>query len=195
MKWRHERVAWLASHGRDQWSIPLPRSAVAATVLSGQTWMVWESEEHVATITLTAYTYLDELWKPDRDPEALWHTDDDPADALYAAKMIVPGIRSGKGLGAEMLRWAAGRAYDAGLTWLRLDAWTTNPELHDYYDGWDSSTFAPSRPASQVPASNVRPSRTSTATSRQKNETADHRPCVRRRSTAGRHPVNAESPR
>jgi GNAT superfamily N-acetyltransferase len=133
MAWRRERVAWLGRLGEDQWSIPLPRSAVAATVLAGQTWMVWDGQEPVATITLTAYPDFDELWKPDNDPEALWYPDDDPTDALYAAKMIVPRARAGQGLGTDMLDWAGGRAFDAGLTWLRLDAWTTNTRLHDYY--------------------------------------------------------------
>ena len=32
-----------------------------------------------------------------------------------------------------MLDWAVGRACDAGLAWLRLDAWTTNPRLHAYH--------------------------------------------------------------
>src|SRR5688572_25655981 len=90
MSWRRERVAWLAAQGEEQWSIPLPRSAVASTVSAGQTWMVWESNEPVATITLTAYMDVDSLWKPDRLPEALWYPEDDPADALYAAKMMIP---------------------------------------------------------------------------------------------------------
>lgn len=135
MSWRRERVAWLADRGEDQWSIPLPRSAVAATVLAGQTWLVWDNHEPVATITLTAYVDVDDLWKPDRDPEALWYPDDDPADALYAAKMMIPLRYSGHRLGGEMLNWAGGRAFAAGLTWLRLDAWTTNPRLHAYYVG------------------------------------------------------------
>jgi GNAT superfamily N-acetyltransferase len=133
MSWRRQRTRWLTAHGQDQWSIPLPRPAVAATVLAGQTWMVWDGEEPTATITLTAYTDLDGLWKPDIDPETLWRPADDPTDALYAAKMIVPLERSGNRLGAEMLDWASGRAYQAGLTWLRLDAWTTNTHLHAYY--------------------------------------------------------------
>lgn len=133
MAWRRERVGWLAERGEDQWSIPLPRSAVAATVSAGQTWMVWDDSEPLATITLTAYVDVDSLWKPDRDPDALWYPEDDPADALYAAKMMIPLRHAGSGLGGEMLDWAGGRAYDAGLTWLRLDAWTTNPRLHAYY--------------------------------------------------------------
>jgi GNAT superfamily N-acetyltransferase len=135
MRWRRQRVAWLAGLGEEQWSIPLPRSAVAATILAGQTWMVWNGATPLATITLAAYPDLDDLWKPDRDPEALWYPDDDPADALYAAKMIVPRESAGDGLGADMLDWAAGRAFGAGLTWLRLDAWTTNTRLHNYYRG------------------------------------------------------------
>ena len=133
MSWRRERVAWLKARGEDQWSIPLPRSAVAATVSAGQTWMVWDGQEPASTITLTAYVDVDGLWKPDRDPEALWYPEDDPADALYAAKAMLPLTRAGSDLGAEMLDWAAGRAFQAGLTWLRWDAWTTNPRLHAYY--------------------------------------------------------------
>jgi len=68
MERRRELTSWLADRGVDQWSIPLPRSAVAATVGSGQTWIVHSNREPVAT-----------------------------------------------------------------LTWLRLDAWTTNPALHNYY--------------------------------------------------------------
>ena len=135
MKWRRERVAWLAERGEEQWSIPLPRSAVAATVSAGQTWLIWDDHEPVATLTLTAYVDIDGLWKPDRDPEALWYPEDDPADALYVAKMMLPLDRANTGLGREMLDWASGRAYDAGLTWLRLDAWTTNLRLHAYYLG------------------------------------------------------------
>lgn len=135
MRWRAERVRWLDSLGENQWSIPLPRSSVAATVLAGQTWMVWDAAEPVATCGLTAYADFEDLWKPDRDPEALWHPGDDPADALYVSKMIVPAAHAGDGLGVEMLGWAAGRAFTAGLTWLRLDAWTTNQRLHDYYRG------------------------------------------------------------
>ncbi len=99
MSWRRERVAWLKRRGEDQWSIPLPRSAVAATVSAGQTWMVWDDHEPAATITLTAYVEVDALWKPDRDPEALWYPEDDPADALYAAKMMLPLVRSGSHIG------------------------------------------------------------------------------------------------
>ena len=133
MSWRRERVAWLTARGEDQWSIPLPRAAVAATVSAGQTWMLLDNYVPAATITLTAYVDVDGLWKPDRDPEALWYPEDDPADALYAAKVMLPLARAGSNIGRELFAWAGGRAYLAGLTWLRLDAWTTNNGLHAYY--------------------------------------------------------------
>lgn len=135
MGWRRERVAWLGARGEDQWSIPLPRSAVEATVSAGQTWLARDGGDFLGTVTVTAYEHIDALWKPDVDPEALWHPGDAPFDALYAAKMMVPLSRSGCGLGAELLDWAAGQAWEAGLEWLRLDAWTSNPRLHDYYRG------------------------------------------------------------
>lgn len=135
MRWRRERTAWLHAMGEDQWPYPLPRKAVAATVMAGQTWMVWDSETPVATITLATATDVDDLWKPDLDAEPLWYPEDGADDALYAAKMLVPAEHAGAGLGAEMLDWAAGRAFDAGLSWIRLDAWTTNLRLHAYYVG------------------------------------------------------------
>lgn len=134
MSWRRERVAWLSARGEDQWSVPLPRSAVAATVAAGQTWLVWDGDDPVATITLSGWPDVEGLWKPSFDSEdALWYPEDNPADALYAAKMMTPLSLAGTGLGTEMLAWAGGRAFDAGLQWLRLDAWTSNPRLHDYY--------------------------------------------------------------
>lgn len=133
MAWRRERTAWLRELGSDQWPYPLPRKAIAATVMAGQTWIVRDGESPVGTITLATASDVDDLWKPDEDPEPLWYPADDATDALYAAKAMVPRDRAGLGLGSEMLDWAAGRAFDAGLTWLRFDAWTTNERLHAYY--------------------------------------------------------------
>lgn len=135
LDWRTQRAAWLATRGQTQWQIPWPRWAVAAAIQAGQTWLACDDDIPAASITLTAYTDLDGLWKSDRAPDAdtLWHPADDPANALYISKMMVPLHRAGAGLGAELLDWAAGRAYDAGVLWLRLDAWTTNTDLHAYY--------------------------------------------------------------
>ena len=50
---------------------------------------------------------------------------------------MLPLDRAGADLGGELLDWASGRTWGAGLTWLRLDAWTSNPRLHAYYVGRD----------------------------------------------------------
>lgn len=131
---RRERAAWLAELGQTQWQMPWPRSAVAAAVMTGQTWMLWDGEQRIGTLTLSAWSETDDLWRisPTKGPH--WTAGaDDPSDAFYLSKLMVWRDRSGEGLGAEMLDWAAGRAYEAGLTWLRLDAWTTNTALHRYY--------------------------------------------------------------
>ncbi|GAB4060148.1 GNAT family N-acetyltransferase [Catellatospora paridis] len=135
LDWRTQRAAWLAERGQAQWQTPWPRWAIAAAIQAGQTWLAYEGDTAAASITLTAYADLDGLWKSDRAPDAdtLWHPADDPGNALYASKMMVPLAHAGSGLGSELLDWAAGRAYDAGVLWLRLDAWTTNADLHAYY--------------------------------------------------------------
>lgn len=132
LRWRRERRAWLAERSETQWEVPLPRSAVAATVSAGQTWMVYDGEDPAATISLSAHADVNAWWT-DFDPEMVWRPEDDLADALYASAMMVPLHRAGEGLGAELLDWAGGRAFEASLTWLRLDAWTTNTGLHSYY--------------------------------------------------------------
>lgn len=137
LEWRRERASWLAALGEDQWQVPWPRWAVAGAVQAGQTWMAWEGERPAATITLTAGVDLDTMWKSDKGPgltpDALWWPQDEPGDALYVSKLMVPMAQSGTGLGAELLDWAGGRAYEAELSWLRLDAWTTNLRLQHWY--------------------------------------------------------------
>jgi GNAT superfamily N-acetyltransferase len=127
LTWRAEAVAWLAERGIDQWTYPTDppyptKDRAIETIAAQQTWMAWDHSTPVGTITVTGYI----------DPE-LWESTGDPDDALYAHKMIVTRPYSGTGLGAELLDWAAGRAHDQGLGWLRLDAWTTNTRLQNYY--------------------------------------------------------------
>jgi GNAT superfamily N-acetyltransferase len=51
-----------------------------------------------------------------------------------AFRLVVSRSHAGRGIGAALLDWAgkrAARQYDA--KWIRVDAWTTNKELHAYY--------------------------------------------------------------
>jgi single stranded DNA-binding protein len=53
--------------------------------------------------------------------------------ALYAHKATVARAYAGEGLGAELLDWAGTRATNEGARWLRVDVWTTNDKLQQYY--------------------------------------------------------------
>jgi hypothetical protein len=46
--------------------------------------------------------------------------------------VVEAGARGGE-LGSALLDWAARRARRTGKSWLRLDAWKSNPALHQYY--------------------------------------------------------------
>lgn len=126
---------WLASKGTDQWQEPWPdRRArderIRAAVHAGKTWILVDGETAVGTITAE--------WQGDPAPglPALWSAGERAQPAVYAHRMAVrrvPGYQ-GRGIGGQMLD-VVGRigraAYDA--EYLRLDAWTTNSDLHSYY--------------------------------------------------------------
>jgi ribosomal protein S18 acetylase RimI-like enzyme len=64
---------------------------------------------------------------------ARWVPADDPASALYLGHFAVDRRCAGLGVGAWLIREAAEEAARLGKRSLRLDAWTTNARLHDYY--------------------------------------------------------------
>jgi GNAT superfamily N-acetyltransferase len=119
---RSEAAAWIRKRGSDQWSVPFPTEELLARIDAGETWMVWDGTRPAATVTVTTWGPA-ELWTPEELAEP----------ALYVHKLTVPRAYAGQGLGAELLDWAGGRAYDEGRQWLRLDCWSDNPGLHAYY--------------------------------------------------------------
>jgi GNAT superfamily N-acetyltransferase len=48
-------------------------------------------------------------------------------------KLTVARAYAGRGLGVELLDWAGNRAAVNGAKWLRVDVWTTNSKLQQYY--------------------------------------------------------------
>ena len=51
------------------------------------------------------------------------------------SRLIVSRSAAGFGVGAAMIDWAAARALrDWSAQWIRIDVWTTNVALHNYYE-------------------------------------------------------------
>ncbi|MBO7938919.1 GNAT family N-acetyltransferase [Streptomyces sp. S9] len=122
LAFRQEAATWLRGLGSDQWSRPYPADKLLATIEAGTVFMLRDGHTTAATITLT--------------PEAeggLW-TDDELAEpSMFINKLTVARDYAGQNLGGRLLDWAGARAYRAGARWVRLDAWTTNEALQQYY--------------------------------------------------------------
>ena len=124
---RREAALWLAEQGSDQWRLPYPSAEgmterITASIRAGETWIVEEAGHLLATITVN-----------DSTDEGLW-TSDEIRTALFAHRMILDrSIAAGRGIGSEMLDYAGELAERRGREWLRLDCWTTNRQLHNYY--------------------------------------------------------------
>ncbi|WP_245718236.1 GNAT family N-acetyltransferase [Nocardia miyunensis] len=94
---------------------------VGRAVHAGETWIAEDRGESVGTITVN-----------DRADEGLW-TPCETAEAVIVHYMIVDLRFAGNRIGSQMLAHAAALARARHRTWVRLDAWTTNTDLHDYY--------------------------------------------------------------
>lgn len=119
---RREAASWLGARGIDQWSRDYPADKLLATIEAGVVFMLRDGAETAGTITLT----------PEAE-DGLW-TDAELAEpARYINKLTVSRSYAGRDLGGRLLNWAGGRAARDGAGWLRLDAWTSNERLHQYY--------------------------------------------------------------
>ena len=124
---RAEAEGWLRTKGTDQWSDPeTGERAIAkwrASIDEGRAWVVvGERGKVLATVSRGPV---------DRD---FWKDDDHPESALYLYKLIVAREASGLRLGARVIDWMSRLAALEGRTWVRIDTWRTNTELHAYYE-------------------------------------------------------------
>jgi GNAT superfamily N-acetyltransferase len=125
-----EASRWLGTRNTDQWAVPWPdengrNTNIERAIRAGRTWIVVNDESRPAA-TLTASPNHHGIWpEPDRrDP------------AVYVRRITVSRSPeyAGYGLGAQLLDWAGLRGHrDYGALWVRVDVWTTNTKLHDYY--------------------------------------------------------------
>ncbi|MDQ1305476.1 MAG: hypothetical protein QG671_1307 [Actinomycetota bacterium] len=121
-EWRYETARWLASaYGSDQWSTSYPRERLEHWVAQQCTLMgaLEPGGAPVATITVS----------PQGDP-SLWTPEElaVPAWYLFKANSMIRGQQ----IGRLLFEWVRHRAVDA-VDVLRLDVWSTNQRLQDYY--------------------------------------------------------------
>jgi GNAT superfamily N-acetyltransferase len=118
---------WLRTIGTDQWKAPWPNEngrseRILAAIQAGRTWVAWDGNRLAATVTVSPNDHG--IWPPEnqRDP------------AAYIRRLVVNRSYAGRGLGAQLLDWAGLRgSREHGARWIRVDLWTTNTALHDYY--------------------------------------------------------------
>ncbi|MGW5385232.1 GNAT family N-acetyltransferase [Nocardia sp. NPDC003963] len=128
LRLRLQRSSWLAARGSDQWStaasgLPIDyfACAVRRAVAAWETWIAEVDGEPAGTITIN-----------NRADRELW-TDAELADALIVHYLIVDLRFAGCGVGQRLLGHAATLTRAHRRRWVRLDAWTTNNDLHAYY--------------------------------------------------------------
>lgn len=123
---------WLALKDTDQWESPWPDEKarddrVLRGLQGGKTWIVWDGDIPAATVTLTP-----------RKNTAVWSTPGCTCDlaerAVFVHRLITARKYAGLELGAELIDWAGLRGQRLyGAKWIRIDVWSTNKRLHDYY--------------------------------------------------------------
>jgi GNAT superfamily N-acetyltransferase len=128
VRWREERATWLREQGSDQWNdAGLTRDAfvmrVTQSIADGETWMVVNDDDSsLGTIAIDT----------EADP-GLW-SQAELSSAYVLHRMISDKSSSGTGIGDAMLEHAEQLARTDGKTRLILDAWTSNEQLHAYYE-------------------------------------------------------------
>ena len=127
LRLRADAQQWLQAIGSDQWDPALPTSntaeAISRSIAAGDTFVVEDVEGVGATITIDT--------SPD---DGLW-TPREINGALFVHRLIVARRLASRGVADALLNFAAQEAEERGLTWLRLDCWTSNAALRKYYLG------------------------------------------------------------
>jgi GNAT superfamily N-acetyltransferase len=156
-----EASAWLRTKDTDQWAEPWPTrrkrdKRVRRDLADGKTWFVWDGNTLAATVTI-AEQHNPYVWSGCEC--------DLSEPAAYVHRLITARKYAGLGLGAELTDWAGMRGRLLyGARWIRIDVWTSNSGLHQYYKmagfescGWCTDPGYPSGALFQKPVSEIGP--------------------------------------
>jgi GNAT superfamily N-acetyltransferase len=122
--------AWLRTKDTDQWEEPWPsRQArderVRRDLAAGKTWFVRDGDALAATVTV-AQKAIPHVWEGSEADL------DEPA--VYVHRLVTAREYAGRELGAQLIDWAGRRGHTFyGARWIRIDVWTSNTALHQYY--------------------------------------------------------------
>jgi len=123
-------AAWLQQYKKtDQWARPWPNrderdTRVVQGIIDHLTFMVADD----------AGTLIGTVTCREHGNDMLWTAGELAEPAAYVSRLIVSRDHAGQGIGAALLHWAGARAVDNwGAHWVRVDVWTTNTALHQYY--------------------------------------------------------------
>ena len=130
-----EAAGWLGGLDTDQWQKPWPDQAgheerIRNDLRERKTRLLRDGDSVVATITIDTAETRVEKNRP------VWPLDKTPKPSVYIRRVVVSRNYGGREIGAALLDWAAAKAekeYKAEL--MRIDVWTTNKALHNYYEG------------------------------------------------------------
>lgn len=156
-----EARGWLPGKGTDQWAEPWPNTAaldarVLRDLKASRTWLV-EDDSHTPVATVTcSRTGNRRLWRPEEQAE----------NAVYVARLIVSRSHAGERIGETLVNWAGACALrDWRAQWIRIDVWTTNEALHNYYEkrgfqlyricGFNEGEYYPSAALFQKPTAEI----------------------------------------
>ena len=137
---------WLRSRDIQQWIEPFDRARIEPKIAAGEFFIARLGHYPVAVVRLL------------RADQFFWETPlrrgrwrgapegkGDDGDALYIHSLAVRRDYSGRGLGHQLLEWAATEARRLGRHYLRLDCSAGNPPLCSYYEAPASPRSAPSK--------------------------------------------------
>lgn len=112
-----------------QWAKPWPSpegrmKRVREALENGETRLLFDMARAIGTVSIKTAGH-----------EELWTAAEREIGAVYLHRLVVHRDYAGMGLGAELIDWAGreGASQQPNAALVRIDVWTDNHALHDYY--------------------------------------------------------------